>query len=334
MPTLQNTQFSILELAPVRDDKSIAFSLHHALELAQRAEKLGFERFWLAEHHNMDGIASSATAVLLGYILANTQTLKVGSGGIMLPNHAPLVVAEQFGTLATLYPHRIELGLGRAPGTDQVTMRALRRGRQETEDQFPQDVAEILQYFKAPEEHQKIVATPGQSTHVPVWLLGSSLFSAQLAARLGLPYSFASHFAPRMLGQAIQLYRDNFQPSEYLDQPYVSMGVPTVIADTDEEAQYLATSAFQRVLALMRGHSLKLKPPVESMQNLWSPVEKMSVNNFFALAQIGSAQTVKEGLEDLLKTYQVDEFIFTCDIYDTEKRLKNFSYLMDIKNNI
>lgn len=334
MPTLQNTQFSILELAPVRDDKSIAFSLHHALELAQHAEKLGFERFWLAEHHNMDGIASSATAVLLSYILANTQTLKVGSGGIMLPNHAPLVVAEQFGTLATLYPHRIELGLGRAPGTDQVTMRALRRGRQETEDQFPQDVAEILQYFKAPEEHQKIVATPGQSTHVPVWLLGSSLFSAQLAARLGLPYSFASHFAPRMLGQAIQLYRDNFQPSEYLDQPYVSMGVPTVVADTDEEAQYLATSAFQRVLALMRGDSLKLKPPVESMQNLWSPVEKMSVNNFFALAQIGSVQTVKEGLEDLLKTYQVDEFIFTCDIYDTEKRLKNFSHLMDIKNNI
>ncbi|PWB15907.1 LLM class flavin-dependent oxidoreductase [Acinetobacter sp. AM] len=334
MPTLQNTKFSILELAPVRDDKSITFSLHHALELAQHAEKLGFERFWLAEHHNMDGIASSATAVLLGYILANTLTLKVGSGGIMLPNHAPLVVAEQFGTLATLYPNRIELGLGRAPGTDQVTMRALRRGRQETEDQFPQDVAEILQYFKAPEEHQKIVATPGQSTHVPVWLLGSSLFSAQLAARLGLPYSFASHFAPRMLGQAIQLYRDNFQPSEYLDQPYVSMGVPTVIADTDEEAQYLATSAFQRVLALMRGHSLKLKPPVESMQNLWSPVEKMSVNNFFALAQIGSVQTVKDGLEDLLKTYEVDEFIFTCDIYDTEKRLANFSHLIDIKNNI
>lgn len=334
MPTLQNTKFSILELAPVRDDKSIAFSLHHALELAQHAETLGFERFWLAEHHNMDGIASSATAVLLGYILANTQSLKVGSGGIMLPNHAPLVVAEQFGTLATLYPNRIELGLGRAPGTDQVTMRALRRGRQETEDQFPQDVAEILQYFKAPEENQKIVATPGQSTHVPVWLLGSSLFSAQLAARLGLPYSFASHFAPRMLGQAIQLYRDNFQPSEYLDQPYVSMGVPTVIADTDEEAQYLATSAFQRVLALMRGHSLKLKPPVESMQNLWSPVEKMSVNNFFALAQIGSAQTVKDGLEDLLKTYEVDEFIFTCDIYDTEKRLANFSHLMDIKKNI
>jgi luciferase family oxidoreductase group 1 len=210
MRSLQAVKFSILELAPVRDDKSIQFALNHALELAQHAEKLGYDRFWLAEHHNMDGIASSATAVLLGYILANTSTLKVGSGGIMLPNHAPLVVAEQFGTLATLYPNRVELGLGRAPGTDPATMRALRRGRQETEDQFPQDVAEILRYFDDAQPQQRITATPGQGTHVPVWLLGSSLFSAQLAAKLGLPYSFASHFAPRMLSQAIQLYRDSF----------------------------------------------------------------------------------------------------------------------------
>lgn len=331
MRSLKDTQFSILELAPVRDDKTIQFSLHHALELAQRAEKLGYARFWLAEHHNMDGIASSATAVLLGYILANTQTLKVGSGGIMLPNHAPLVVAEQFGTLATLYPDRIELGLGRAPGTDQTTMRALRRGRQETEDQFPQDVLEILHYFKEPEPQQRIVATPGQGTYVPVWLLGSSLFSAQLAARLGLPYSFASHFAPRMLGQAIQLYRDNFQPSEYLDRPYVSMGVPTVVAATDEEAQFLATSAYQRVLGLMRGQSLKLKAPVASMDGLWSPAEKMSVDNFYAMGQIGSPSTVKAGLEQLLSRYEVDEFIFTCDVYDTEKRLQNFDYLMQLK---
>ncbi|MDV4313142.1 LLM class flavin-dependent oxidoreductase [Acinetobacter indicus] len=331
MRSLKDTQFSILELAPVRDDKTIQFSLHHALELAQRAEKLGYARFWLAEHHNMDGIASSATAVLLGYILANTQTLKVGSGGIMLPNHAPLVVAEQFGTLATLYPDRIELGLGRAPGTDQTTMRALRRGRQETEDQFPQDVLEILHYFKEPEPQQRIVATPGQGTHVPVWLLGSSLFSAQLAARLGLPYSFASHFAPRMLGQAIQLYRDNFQPSEYLERPYVSMGVPTVVAATNEEAQFLATSAYQRVLGLMRGQSLKLKAPVASMDGLWSPAEKMSVDNFYAMGQIGSPSTVKAGLEQLLSRYEVDEFIFTCDVYDTEKRLQNFDYLMQLK---
>lgn len=332
MRTLAETKFSILELAPVRDDKSIEFSLKHALALAQHAEQLGYERLWLAEHHNMDGIASSATAVLLGYLLANTQTIKLGSGGIMLPNHAPLVVAEQFGTLETLYPGRIELGLGRAPGTDQTTMRALRRGRQETEDQFPQDVLEILQYFKAPEPNQRIVATPGQNTHVPVWLLGSSLFSAQLAARLGLPYSFASHFAPRMLGQAIQLYRENFQASEYLDRPYVSMGVPTVVAETDEEAEYLATSAYQRVLGLMRGQSLKLKAPVNSMQGLWSVAEKMSVDNFYAMGQVGSNATVKAGLESLLSKYDVDEFIFTCDIYDTDKRIENFERLMQIKH--
>ena len=332
MRSLKDIQFAILELAPVRDDKSIQFSLHHALEVAQKAEQLGYKRLWLAEHHNMDGIASSATAVLLGYILANTTILKVGSGGIMLPNHAPLVVAEQFGTLATLYPNRVELGLGRAPGTDQVTMRALRRGRQETEDQFPQDVLEILQYFKEPAPHQRIVATPGQSTHVPVWLLGSSLFSAQLAAKLGLPYSFASHFAPRMLDQAIKLYRENFEPSEYLDRPYVSMGVPTVVAQTDEEAEYLATSAYQRVLGLMRGQSLKLKAPVKTMEGLWSPAEKMSVDNFYAMAQTGSPETVKAGLEKLLEKYNVDEFIFTCDIYDTDKRIQNFELLMDIKN--
>ena len=332
MRTLNDTRFSILELVPIRDDKTIQFALNHALELAQAAEQLGYSRMWLAEHHNMDGIASSATAVLLGYLLANTKSLTLGSGGIMLPNHAPLVVAEQFGTLATLYPDRVELGLGRAPGTDQMTMRALRRGRQETEDQFPQDILEILQYFKDPEPNQRIVATPGQSTHVPVWLLGSSLFSAQLAAKLGLPYSFASHFAPRMLGQAIQLYRENFEPSEYLDRPYVSMGVPTCVADSDEEAEYLATSAYQRVLSLIRGQTLKLKAPIDSMDGLWSPAEKMSVDNFFAMAQVGSKETVKAGLESLLARYDVDEFIFTCDIYDTDKRLHNFELLMQLKN--
>ena len=332
MRSLKDTQFSILDLVPVRENKSILSSLHHALALAQHAEKLGYKRLWLAEHHNMSGIASSATAVLLSYLLANTRTLKVGSGGIMLPNHAPLIVAEQFGTLATLYPNRIELGLGRAPGTDQNTMRALRRGRQETEDQFPQDVLEILQYFKDPLPQQRIVATPGQSTHVPVWLLGSSLFSAQLAAKLGLPYSFASHFAPRMLDQAIKLYRENFEPSEYLDRPYVSMGVPTVIAQTDEEAQYLATSPYQRIISMFRNQRGKLKPPIENIDEIWSPAEKMSVDSFYAMAQIGSPETVKAGLENLLENYNVDEFIFTCDIYDTDKRLENFELLMNIKN--
>lgn len=332
MKTPQDINFSILELAPVREDHSIEFSLRHALELAQHAEKLGYQRFWLAEHHNMDGIASSATAVLLGFIAAHTEQIRLGSGGIMLPNHAPLVVAEQFGTLATLYPDRFELGLGSAPGTDQNTMRALRRGRQETEDQFPQDVMEILQYFKAPQPKQRIIATPGQNTHVPVWLLGSSLFSAQLAAKLGLPYSFASHFAPRMLGQAIQLYRDNFNPSEYLDQPYVSMGIPTVVAATDAEAQYLATSSYQRILNLIRGQSLKLKPPIESTQGLANSSEQVAIQNFYAMAQIGSKETVKRGLDKIAAQYEVDEFIFTCDIYDTRKRLDNFSLLMEIKN--
>jgi len=328
---LKETKFSILELAPIREDRDAEFSLKHALELAQHAEKLGYDRLWLAEHHNMDGIASSATAVLLGYILANTKKIRVGSGGIMLPNHAPLVVAEQFGTLATLYPNRIELGLGRAPGTDPTTMRALRRGHQETEEQFPQDVIEILSYFDDVQPQQRIKATPGQGTHVPVWLLGSSLFSAQLAAKLGLPYSFASHFAPRMLGQAIQLYRDNFQPSQYLDHPYVSMGVPTVVAQTDEEAEYLASSVYQRILALLTGQSIKLKAPINTMKNRWSVSEQMAVQNFLAMAQIGSPETVKNGLEELLKKYEVDEFIFTCDIYDTTKRLENFSLLMDLK---
>lgn len=332
MRSLKDTPFSILDLVPVRENKSIQSSLHHALALAQHAEKLGYKRLWLAEHHNMSGIASSATSVLLGYLLANTQTLKVGSGGIMLPNHAPLIVAEQFGTLATLYPNRIELGLGRAPGTDQNTMRALRRGQKETEDQFPQDVLEILQYFKDPLPQQRIVATPGQSTHVPVWLLGSSLFSAQLAAKLGLPYSFASHFAPRMLDQAIKLYRENFEPSEYLERPYVSMGVPTVIADTDEEAQYLATSPYQRIISMFRNQRGQLKPPIENIDEIWSPSEKISVQQFYAMAQIGSKETVKAGLERLLERYEVNEFIFTCDIYDTEKRIKNFELLMDIRN--
>ena len=332
MRSLKDTEFSILDLVPVRENKSIQSSLHHALALAQHAEKLAYKRLWLAEHHNMSGIASSATSVLLGYLLANTQTLKVGSGGIMLPNHAPLIVAEQFGTLATLYPNRIELGLGRAPGTDQNTMRALRRGQQETEDQFPQDVLEILQYFKDPLPQQRIVATPGQSTHVPVWLLGSSLFSAQLAAKLGLPYSFASHFAPRMLDQAIKLYRENFEPSEYLERPYVSMGVPTVIADTDEEAQYLATSPYQRIISMFRNQRGMLKPPIENIDEIWSPSEKMSVQQFYAMAQIGSPDTVKVGLEKLLQKYDINEFIFTCDIYDTDKRIKNFELLMDIKN--
>lgn len=331
MANLKDIHFSILELASIREGQSIQETLTHTLQLAQHAEQLGYHRMLLAEHHNMSGIASSATSVLLTYLLANTKHLILGSGGVMLPNHAPLVVAEQFGTLATLFPERIVLGLGRAPGTDPITMRALRRGNQASENQFPQDVLEILQYFKQPRPNQQIIATPGQNTHVPVLLLGSSLFSAQLAAQLGLPYAFASHFAPRFLEEAIKIYRENFQPSEYLDQPYISIGVPTVVAETDEEAQFLATTAYQRILALLRGQSLKLKPPVSSMQNLWSASELEAVKNFYALAQIGSVKTVQHGLQQLAERLAVDEFIFTCDIYDMQKRLDNFQYLMQMK---
>ncbi|MHA3049144.1 LLM class flavin-dependent oxidoreductase [Acinetobacter sp. ANC 4641] len=331
MANLRDIHFSILELASIREGQSVQATLAHTLQLAQYAEQLGYNRMLLAEHHNMSGIASSATSVLLTYLLANTKHLILGSGGVMLPNHAPLVIAEQFGTLATLFPERVVLGVGRAPGTDPITMRALRRGNQASEDQFPQDVLEILQYFKQPRPNQQIIATPGQNTHVPVLLLGSSLFSAQLAAQLGLPYAFASHFAPRFLEEAIRIYRENFQPSEYLDKPYISIGVPTVVAETDEEAQFLATTAYQRILALLRGQSLKLKPPVSSMQNLWSASELEAVKNFYALAQIGSVKTVQHGLQQLAERLTVDEFIFTCDIYDTQKRLDNFQYLMQIK---
>ncbi|MHA3051304.1 LLM class flavin-dependent oxidoreductase [Acinetobacter sp. ANC 4640] len=331
MANLRDIHFSILELASIREGQSVQATLAHTLQLAQYAEQLGYNRMLLAEHHNMSGIASSATSVLLTYLLANTKHLILGSGGVMLPNHAPLVIAEQFGTLATLFPERVVLGVGRAPGTDPITMRALRRGNQTSEDQFPQDVLEILQYFKQPRPNQQIIATPGQNTHVPVLLLGSSLFSAQLAAQLGLPYAFASHFAPRFLEEAIRIYRENFQPSEYLDKPYISIGVPTVVAETDEEAQFLATTAYQRILALLRGQSLKLKPPVSSMQNLWSASELEAVKNFYALAQIGSVKTVQHGLQQLAERLTVDEFIFTCDIYDTQKRLDNFQYLMQIK---
>lgn len=332
MTNLSNIHFSILELAAVREGQSVQATLQHTLQLAQYAEQLHYHRMLVAEHHNMSGIASSATSVLLTYLLANTKQITLGSGGIMLPNHAPLVIAEQFGTLATLFPERVVLGLGRAPGTDPITMRALRRGNHASEDQFPQDVLEILQYFKKPRPNQQIIATPGQNTHVPVLLLGSSLFSAQLAAQLGLPYAFASHFAPRFLEEAIKIYRENFQPSEYLEQPYIAIGIPTVVAETDEEAQFLATTAYQRILALLRGQSLKLKPPIASMQDLWSAGEQQAVKNFYGIAQIGSINTVKQGLEKLADRLAVDEFIFTCDIYDMQKRLDNFKYLMQIKN--
>lgn len=332
MPDLKDTPFSILDLAPVRDTGDAAEALHNSLDLARQAERLGYQRFWVAEHHNMDGIASSATAVLIGYLAAGTQSIRLGSGGVMLPNHAPLVIAEQFGTLASLYPGRIELGLGRAPGADQFTARALRRDRLGSAHEFPADVEELEVLLGPRRKGQGVVATPGAGTNVPIWLLGSSLFSAQLAAAKGLPYAFASHFAPRFMFDAIAIYREQFRPSSVLDKPYVMLGVPLVVAPTDPEAEFLATTVYQRVLALLRGESLVLRPPVRDMEALWRAPEKEAVKSFLEMAMIGGPETIRTGLERLLANTQADELIFTCDLYEQAHRLRAFEILASLKN--
>ncbi len=325
--------FSVLDLASRKDtDTGPAPALQRSLALAQHVENLGFTRFWVAEHHNMDAIVSSATAVLIGYLAAGTQRIRVGAGGVMLPNHAPLVIAEQFGTLEALFPGRIDLGLGRAPGTDPLTARALRKDRSGSADDFPADVAELQGYLGPRTDAQRVIAMPGVDSHVPIWLLGSSLFSAQLAAEKGLPYAFASHFAPRMMMQAIEVYRRHFKPSAVLAKPYVMLGVPLVAADTDEQAQYLATTTYQRILALIRGQSMLMRPPVASMQGLWKPHEEQTVNDFLSMALIGSAQTIQQKMQVLLQHTQADELIFTCDLYEHADRLRAFDILAGLKN--
>jgi len=330
MKQLSEVKFSTLDLVPVRADGNAAQSLRNSLDLAQHVEKYGYTRFWVAEHHNMDGIASSATAVLLGYLAGGTSTIRVGSGGVMLPNHAPLVIAEQFGTLESLFPGRIDLGLGRAPGSDQMTARALRRERSGSADDFPEDVAELMRYLGPRTPDQRIIAMPGTGTQVPVWLLGSSLFSAQLAGERGLPYAFASHFAPRFMHEAIRVYRNHFKPSEVLDKPYVMLGVPLVAADTDEQADYLATSVYQRILALMRGQSLVQRPPVESMNGQWLPHEKEAVGDFLGLAMIGGPQKIRARLQVLIEQTQADELIFTSDLYEHADRLHSYELLAQV----
>ncbi len=327
MKRLADIKISTLDLVPVRADKGAAQSLRNSLDLAQHVERFGYNRFWVAEHHNMDGIASSATSVLLGYLAGGTSTIRVGSGGVMLPNHAPLVIAEQFGTLESLYPGRIDLGLGRAPGSDQMTARALRRERSGSADDFPDDVAELIEYLGPRFPEQKVIAVPGSDTNVPVWLLGSSLFSAQLAGMRGLPYAFASHFAPRYMHEAVRVYRNHFQPSAVLDEPYVMLGVPLAVAETDERAEYLATSMYRRILNLMRGKSLMQQPPVESMEGLWLPHEREAVGDFLGLAMIGSAAKVRAKLEVLVEQTQADELIFTCDLYEHADRIRSFELL-------
>ncbi len=327
---LHTIPFSLLELASVREGNSIHTTLQNSLAYAQAAEQLGFKRFWLAEHHNMEGIASSATAVLIGFIAGGTQTLRVGSGGIMLPNHPPLVIAEQFGTLASLYPDRIDLGLGRAPGTDPITARALRRDDMRA-DNFPTEVS-LLQQLLAPlQDGQRLKAIPGAGTEVPIWLLGSSLYSAQLAAQRGLPYAFAGHFAPRLMRDAIRIYQTQFQPSAVLDKPYAMLGMPVIVADTEEEAIFLSTTSQQRILALLRGQPLWLKPPVDSMEGLWNIEEELYVKDFLSLAAIGNPTQVKAKLEYWARELGINEFMFTIDLYDPQHRIRALNLLAAMK---
>ena len=323
MNSLKNTRLSMLDLVSVREGGTVADALAVALQTARHAERLGFARYWLAEHHNMDGIASSATAVLVGYIAGGTRTIRVGSGGVMLPNHAPLVVAEAFGTLAELYPDRIDLGLGRAPGTDPATMRALRRERTETADDFPQDVAELQRLLGPAQPGQRLIAMPGAGTNVPIWLLGSSLFSAQLAAERGLPFAFAAHFAPRLMQQAIGLYRQHFQPSSALARPYVAVGVPLIAAPTDEEADYLASSTYQRVLGLLTGNRRGLQAPMANFLAQRHPQERAAIGDFLAAAVIGGPDTVRGGLSALAQATSANEFLLVCDVHDPALRLRS-----------
>lgn len=321
---------SVLDLAPVKEGGTISESFRETLALAQHAESWGYRRFWLAEHHNIGGIASAATAVLIGYVAGGTKTIRVGSGGVMLPNHAPLVIAEQFGTLETLYPGRIDLGIGRAPGTDQLTMRALRRTLSNVEEDFPRDVAELLSYFAPARPGQRVRAVPGEGLRVPVWLLGSSLYSAQLAALMGLPFAFASHFAPNYLMQALELYRDEFRPSEELKQPYAMPCVNVFAADTDGEARRLFTSLQQAFINLRRGQPGLLSQPIDPTEAQWSEVELAGVGHALRYSAVGSAETVRRWLESFIQETQADEIMMTAQIFDREARLRSFEIVAGV----
>ncbi len=322
------SKLSILDLAFVVEGGSPAQALRDSIALAQWAERLGYERFWVAEHHNMEGVASSATAVLIGQIAAATERIRVGSGGIMLPNHAPLTIAEQFGTLATLFPGRIDLGLGRAPGTDGPTMRALRRHLSTAhEDRFPEDVLELQAYLAPATPGQVVRAVPGQGTEVPIWLLGSSLYGAQLAAYMGLPFAFASHFAPAMLMQALEMYRAQYRPSEKHPKPYAAVGLNIIVADTDAEARHLFTSIQQRFLGMQRGQRGLLPRPIAQMDDVWTPSEQFQVERMLAESIVGSPSTVKAGLQEVQARTGADEFIVACAVHDAKARRRSYELL-------
>jgi luciferase family oxidoreductase group 1 len=329
---LSDIPYSVLDLSPVIEGGTPSDSLRNTLDLAQHVEKWGYNRYWLAEHHNMAGIASSATAVVIGHVAAGTSTLRVGSGGIMLPNHAPLVIAEQFGTLESLFPGRIDLGLGRAPGTDQLTAQALRRDRRSDGQDFPEQLAELRAYFNPSLASGKgyVRAIPGEGLNVPIWLLGSSGFSAQLAGQLGLPFSFASHFSPEYTKPALELYRSSFRPSAVLDKPYAMVGVNVIAADTDEEAAWLSSSMQQQFLFLLRNTPGKLQPPVENMDTLSTGYEKSLLAQRLGSSIIGSAETVKQKLQGFLDETQADEMIVNAQIFDHQARLRSYEILAGI----
>ena len=325
---------SILDLSPIPEGGTAADALRNSLDLARHAERWGYRRYWVAEHHNMPGIASAATAVVIGHIAGGTSTIRVGAGGIMLPNHAPLVVAEQFGTLESLYPGRIDLGLGRAPGTDVQTTRALRRDALGSAgsgaDRFPEDVRELQAYFGPADSRHAIRAVPGTGLAVPIWLLGSSLFSAQLAAAMGLPFAFASHFAPELMFAAMEVYRRQFTPSPQLEQPYVMLGVNVFAATSDAEAQRLFTSVQQAFVNLQRGRPGPLPPPVDSMDGIWSEAEEAALERRLACSVVGSRETVAQGLADLAAVTGAEEFIATAMIHDHAARLRSFEIVADV----
>ena len=321
--------FSVLDLAPITEGSTAADSFRNSLDLAQYGERWGYNRFWLAEHHGMPGIASAATAVLMSHVANGTSTIRIGAGGIMLPNHSPLVIAEQFGTLASLFPGRIDLGLGRAPGSDHTTARALRRNLASDADEFPQDVVELMDYF-AGSSRRQVRAVPGAGLDVPVWILGSSLFGAQLAAALGLPYAFASHFAPQMMMQAIEIYRATFRPSAQLDKPYVMLGFNVFAADTDAEAHLRATSMQQAFVNLRTGNPTKLKPPVEGYLDLLGPGERGMLDSVLSCSAIGSPATVAHQLNAFIERTGADELMITSQIFDHKARLRSYEITADI----
>ena len=322
---------SVLDLAPIIQGGDAGQALASSLDLARHCEALGYRRYWLAEHHNMPGIASAATAVAIGHIAGGTQTIRVGAGGIMLPNHAPLVIAEQFGTLAALFPGRIDLGVGRAPGTDQRTALALRRTLEGDIENFPQDVLELIAYLDDPKPGQPVRAVPGMGTHVPVWLLGSSLYGAQLAAALGLPYAFASHFAPEQLEPALEIYRARFQPSRHLDKPHVMLACSASVADSDEEGRRLLTSLQQAFISLRSGHPIPLPPPVDDIAPfITDPRIAMMLESSLSCAFAGSPATVKAGLGAFTARHRPDELMVTGNIFDHQARKKSYALLMAV----